>query len=75
MSASILGSFVFVLALFTPPARVPVTPAAVHERLAGAPMTTARLGHGEVAIAFVVFELLARSGAPRPTAERGAEQQ
>ena len=57
MSASILFGFDFVLGLFTLPVRAPVTPAAVQERLAGAPMSTARLGHGEVAIAFVVFKL------------------
>jgi len=55
--ASILSGFDFVLGLFTLPVRAPVTPAAVQERLAGAPMSTARLGHGEVAIAFVVFKL------------------
>ena len=49
-----------------------MTPAAVHERLAGAPMRTARLGHVEVAITFVEFELLARSGAPRGQRESAA---
>ena len=72
VSASILGSFVFRVTSFTPPARAPVTPAAVHERLAGAPMRTARLGHVEVAITFVEFELLARSGAPRGQRESAA---
>ena len=37
VSASILGSFDFVVALFTPPAKAPVMLAAAHERLADAP--------------------------------------